>query len=172
MLPAPSRFPQVFAALSTLWPPSQKYLRHRNFLSDLAAPLAELPLHLIGHSRGGSLVGELASQTFSHAFQIDVAANPLPWQNASIRLDVNNDCFISPIDALTIINELDDRTWIDAIGRVPAAFDPSAFFYDVTGDGFVVPLDVLHVINHVNEQIVAQPENVLYIQEYRFWVLQ
>jgi hypothetical protein len=108
---------------------------------------------------------EETSQTFSQSFQLDVAANPLPWQNATDRLDVNNDGFVSPIDALAIINELDARTWIDAIGRVPPAFDPLAFFYDTTGDSFVVPLDVLHVINHVNEQIAAQPESVLQFPE-------
>ncbi len=32
------------------------------FLSDLGTPLAELPFHLLGHSRGASLVGELAHQ--------------------------------------------------------------------------------------------------------------
>lgn len=31
-----------------------------DFLVDLSTPAAELPLHLIGHSRGASLVGELA----------------------------------------------------------------------------------------------------------------
>ncbi len=33
-----------------------------NFLTALATPLAELPFHLIGHSRGASLVGELAKK--------------------------------------------------------------------------------------------------------------
>jgi Big-like domain-containing protein/proprotein convertase P-domain-containing protein len=31
-----------------------------DFFTDLSAPLAQLPMHLIGHSRGASLVGELA----------------------------------------------------------------------------------------------------------------
>ncbi len=33
-----------------------------NLLDDLQGSLSQLPLHLIGHSRGGSLVGELAHQ--------------------------------------------------------------------------------------------------------------
>jgi hypothetical protein len=35
-------------------------LAEPGFFTDLSVPLAQLPLHLIGHSRGASLVGELA----------------------------------------------------------------------------------------------------------------
>ena len=42
-----------------------------NFLSDLATPLAELPFHLIGHSRGASLVGELAKDLGQYGVWVD-----------------------------------------------------------------------------------------------------
>ncbi len=41
------------------------------FLEDLTAPVVELPLHLIGHSRGGSLVGELARNLGSLGVWVD-----------------------------------------------------------------------------------------------------
>lgn len=41
------------------------------FLPGLAGPAAELPLHLVGHSRGGSLVGELAMNLSSAGVWVD-----------------------------------------------------------------------------------------------------
>ena len=42
-----------------------------NFLTDLVTPLAELPFHLIGHSRGASLVGELAKDLGERGVWVD-----------------------------------------------------------------------------------------------------
>ncbi len=42
-----------------------------NFLTDLVTPLAELPFHLIGHSRGASLVGELAKKLGERGVWVD-----------------------------------------------------------------------------------------------------
>ncbi len=42
-----------------------------DFLLDLATPLAELPFHLIGHSRGASLVGELAKDLGAYGVWVD-----------------------------------------------------------------------------------------------------
>jgi hypothetical protein len=42
-----------------------------NFLTGLATPLAELPFHLIGHSRGASLVGELAKKLGEQGVWVD-----------------------------------------------------------------------------------------------------
>ncbi len=41
------------------------------FLSGLTTPVAELPMHLLGHSRGGSLVGELAHQLGLHGVWVE-----------------------------------------------------------------------------------------------------
>jgi hypothetical protein len=42
-----------------------------NFLTDLVTPVAELPFHLIGHSRGASLVGELAKELGERGVWVD-----------------------------------------------------------------------------------------------------
>jgi hypothetical protein len=42
-----------------------------NFLDDLATPIVELPLHLIGHSRGASLVAELARNLGEFGIWVD-----------------------------------------------------------------------------------------------------
>ena len=67
------------------------------------------------------------------------------WQNVRNPLDVNGDTFISPIDVLLVISDLNHngaRSLVD-----PAAGPP---FLDVNGDGNVSPIDALHVINYLN----------------------
>lgn len=86
--------------------------------------------------------------TFAFRFQAPAS----PWQNPLNPLDVNHDQFVAPLDALCIINELNDPTWHDNRGRL-AAFPQAAtqvFYYDTNGDGYCAPLDALLVINHLN----------------------
>ncbi|QDV27340.1 dockerin type I domain-containing protein [Aureliella helgolandensis] len=71
------------------------------------------------------------------------------WQNPTNRLDVNNDSFVSPIDALLIINELNSERGGGLLTGTDVPFSP---FLDVDGDEFVAPIDVLLVINHLNSQ--------------------
>jgi hypothetical protein len=69
------------------------------------------------------------------------------WQNADNCLNVNNDDFVSPIDALLVINELNrhgSRKLMPPSGNV--APPP---YYDVNGDYYVSPIDVLLIINHL-----------------------
>jgi len=71
------------------------------------------------------------------------------WQNPINRFDVNNDGFVSPIDALLVIN------YINA--NIPNLTLPSprpigAPFYDVNGDGDATSLDVLQIILEINSQ--------------------
>jgi len=75
------------------------------------------------------------------------------WRNPVDPLDVNNDGFVVPIDALVIINELADHVVSSATGLLPSAPEPPNLpppFVDTTGDGFVSPLDALQVINFLN----------------------
>jgi large repetitive protein len=68
-------------------------------------------------------------------------------QNPTNRFDVDNDGFVSPIDALILINDINlngDRVLPASTTRPP--------FLDVDGDGSLSPLDVLAVVNFINEQ--------------------
>lgn len=68
------------------------------------------------------------------------------WTNPNQTLDVNDDTFISPFDALAVINVL------NSIGPHELGARSEADYYlDTSGDGFVSPLDALLVLNYLNE---------------------
>jgi Dockerin type I domain/PKD domain/RTX calcium-binding nonapeptide repeat (4 copies) len=71
--------------------------------------------------------------------------------NSRNRLDVNNDGLVSPIDALLIINQLNNGR-----GGLPLASNvPISSHIDVNGDGLLTPSDALRVINHINANRVS-----------------
>jgi hypothetical protein len=85
------------------------------------------------------------------------------WQNYANSLDVNGDTQVVPLDALLVINELNQRTLTSAIGQLPALspdFQPPPYF-DVTGDGFVLPIDALIIINYLNSLAGGEGELAL-----------
>ena len=74
-----------------------------------------------------------------------------PWQNPVAATDVNGDQFISPLDALIVINTLSSA----AETQLPVPLTPPRIppnFLDVSGDDLLSPLDALQVVNdlHVN----------------------
>ncbi len=74
--------------------------------------------------------------------------NPGPpgaFHNAEDSLDVNCDQYISAIDALIVINDL-NRTGVRAL----LGNNDRGHFVDVSGDGFISPVDALLVINRLN----------------------
>ncbi len=78
------------------------------------------------------------------------------FHNHRMALDVNNDGFISPIDALGIINQLNGGG-AGSLGDDTGEGEDDAphMFVDTNDDGFISPLDALLVINHLNESIGA-----------------
>lgn len=68
------------------------------------------------------------------------------WTNATNPFDVNEDGFVTPIDALLVINLL--NTSGDA--ELPPLSEKPPFFYDVNGDLFATPIDALMIINELN----------------------
>jgi Ca2+-binding RTX toxin-like protein len=74
-------------------------------------------------------------------------------------LDVNGDGSVSPLDALLVLNELNDPFG----GRARAAEvarNIDRVFLDVNRDGFVSPIDALHILNRLNTS-VASPQRLL-----------
>ena len=78
--------------------------------------------------------------------------------NEANPLDVNNDGLVTPIDALVVINALNQY----GSGDVTVFAEDEAYadsYLDVTDDGIVSPLDGLRVINFLNSDDAApQPE--------------
>jgi hypothetical protein len=89
-------------------------------------------------------------------FAINIQPNPYknPSNISSVKdaagnnLDVNGDGFVSPIDALQVINYLNDRTKPRQL-TLPVN-QPLPPYVDVNGSGEVSPQDALLVINFLN----------------------
>ena len=84
-------------------------------------------------------------------FGIHVDASP--WQNHNNALDVNNDGFVSPIDVLNVINDINQS------GPRQLTSELAPPFVDVNGDGFVTSQDALVVINELNFASTAESES-------------
>jgi len=71
------------------------------------------------------------------------------WRNPANPHDVNHDTYVTPIDALIIINDL-NRGGPSELGPRPNEEVPTLPYFDVNGDGHRAPLDVLLIINELN----------------------
>ncbi len=87
------------------------------------------------------------SGTGSNAANVDIRVLRSRWQNPRNSLDVNNDTFISPIDALLIINRLNNPNFNRNLNISNPSVPP---FIDTSGDELLSPLDALLVINRLN----------------------
>ena len=68
------------------------------------------------------------------------------WHNSNKPLDVDNDLTVSPLDVLTLINDLNSL----GTRKLPTVRPVGQWFLDVDNDGSATPLDVLMVINFIN----------------------
>ncbi len=77
-----------------------------------------------------------------------------PWQNRANPVDVNSDRFVTPLDALLVIN------WLNAHGAssLNEPDQTASTRIDVSGDGLVTPLDALRVLNHLNARLSGDGE--------------
>lgn len=76
-----------------------------------------------------------------------MAADVAMFQNPLIAYDVDGDFAVSPLDALTVINRINEDGTGSLQGQAPGDSDG---FIDVDGDNSLSPLDVLGVINYIN----------------------
>ena len=70
-----------------------------------------------------------------------LAADVFVFQNPSHAMDVTHDSFVTPADALAIVNTLNGFDLYD--GKVGA-------YLDTTGDSTVAPNDMIRIINYLN----------------------
>ena len=76
-----------------------------------------------------------------------------PWQNPRLAADVDDNGLVAPLDAILVINELNNPTFADSRGFLPVPpkypIAPAPYL-DVSGDDRVLPLDAILVINVLN----------------------
>ena len=89
---------------------------------------------------------------------INVIPDPFPWHNRSNGMDVNNDGFVSPLDALLVISEL-NISGSYTLPEPSAGFTPPPFL-DVNENGSIEPADALQIINHLNANANGEGEFV------------
>ena len=83
------------------------------------------------------------------------------WHNFDNPVDVNGMDGVQPLDALAVINELNDPQFSDPItGELDPNPTPPPFL-DVTNDGFVSPLDALLVINELPTSSNSAPMSLV-----------
>lgn len=79
---------------------------------------------------------------------------PRHWQNLLHYGDVNNSGYVSALDALLIINELNDPKYTsETSSKLPDGNTMDVWpgvYLDCSGDGYVSALDALRVINELN----------------------
>ena len=71
------------------------------------------------------------------------------WTNQLDALDVNHDTYVSPIDALFVLNELNGPFGSHEL-QPRESMAGTINYLDTNGDGFVAPIDALLVINELN----------------------
>ncbi|MFK7736338.1 MAG: cadherin domain-containing protein [Pirellulaceae bacterium] len=86
-----------------------------------------------------------ANALVSDEFNLEVAS-AFPWHNSGMAEDVNDDNFVTPIDALMVINYLNNAS----SSEVPPGSAAEFGLVDVNGDNFVTAIDALIVVNQLN----------------------
>ena len=80
------------------------------------------------------------------SFDLVVKSDAFSWHNETMPLDASNDGALSAVDALLVINYLNQAN----SAAIPPETTPSFGLVDSTNDGFVTALDALVIINELN----------------------
>ncbi|GIW97042.1 MAG: hypothetical protein KatS3mg111_0375 [Pirellulaceae bacterium] len=123
-------------------------LKLRDGVSIDAPPDTEITLELVAQADYGDRISKPVAL-------VVVAPRP-QHQNPVHATDVNGDGFVTPLDALILINDLNRNPG----GKLPdgAEGETPGIYPDVNGDGFLTPLDVLLIINELNRRTMSAGE--------------
>ncbi|MFO1065984.1 MAG: dockerin type I domain-containing protein, partial [Pirellulales bacterium] len=126
------------------------YLPSGNYIVRATSPNSgAIPLTSGADSRTATATLGQVTNDVDFAFKAAVS----DWQNPRNRFDVSNDGFVTPMDALILINELNQR---GPHSLLPSDVPPP--YFDVSGDGYISPLDALLVINYLNNSVGGSGE--------------
>lgn len=104
---------------------------------------------------GGQQVATVTTNTATVGVDFGFVATTSRWQNPTNANDVNADSFVTPLDALLIINEINNNGSRNLNDDPP----PTPPYIDASGDGFLSALDVLLVVNFLNNNADGEGEN-------------
>ena len=106
--------------------------------------------HVTGN--GFSQINLVVSELLSDGSVVDSVFTiyNTPFKNGINRYDAKPDGFVSPLDALVIINTLNHLG-----ARFLDADETLIYYYDVSGDNIISPLDALLVINELNRRSLS-----------------
>lgn len=104
---------------------------------------------------GGQQVATVTTNTATTGVDFGFIASTSMWQNPSNANDVNADNFVTPLDALLIINEINNNGSRNLNDDPP----PTPPYIDSSGDGFLSALDVLLVVNFLNNNANGEGED-------------
>ena len=98
---------------------------------------------------------DVRSGVTSLTFQDELLPPAASWQNPTRALDVNGDDLVSPVDALLVINQLNNGGPRPLPPRPAGDMLPP--FLDSSGDDFLSAMDALLVINELNRDSTPRP---------------
>lgn len=132
--------------------------RSRPFVADvngdgvpdmLVGALDGLVRQYIGSRTSGATSSTAGEPGGAYAYAFRVESLTIPWQCPVFPLDVNHDGLITPLDALIVINYLNEHGPGTLPVPVTAELAPPPYL-DCTGDREVTPEDALLIINDMN----------------------
>lgn len=109
-----------------------------DLLADLGTPLTELPLHLIGHSRGGSLVGEIARNLGELGVWVEQITTLDPHPVDGVRDPLGQDYGDAPMTAWENVLFWDNYWRTDGDTSLDFTGEPIAATHDVQLDEAVL----------------------------------
>ena len=130
----------------------------RSYMIDLSSATTgpgvyTLTLQPAGVFDGGGLPVTASAQ---EVFRIDAG----PWHNTPDPLNVDGVGGIIALDALLVVNEINNRLFSDAVTGtilIPAPTAQFPFFLDTSGDGFITGIDALLIFNWLNTHPLPGP---------------
>jgi hypothetical protein len=125
-------------------------------------PAGEYQIQMQGHSGWEATTPSQVSRTLSAGVAVsDVryGLSPPAWHHLDVPEDVDVSGNVVPLDALLIINDLNNRGARQL--AAPTEGDAPPPYYDVSGDGWLTSLDALRVVNWLNANMSGESEAVV-----------